>query len=115
MTPQRERLESEFRHLQVSARTRRSVDGFTRAAVEGFCWAVLAGVCGKLVWDSARLPYFFYPLALLDVLLLLDAARSYLRARSDLRGEVAELRRLLEVRLELGIDTPQSRPAAVRP
>ena len=60
-------LERELSELQQSTRVRRSVDGFARAALEGFGWAVLAGVCGKLVWDSAQPPYFFYPLALLDL------------------------------------------------
>jgi hypothetical protein len=63
-------------------------------------------VCGKLVWDSAKLPLFFYPLALANVLLLWDAARSYRRARDQLRVERAALRRLREVRTELGIDPP---------
>jgi|SRR5712664_3015988 len=101
-----EELEAELRRLRESARERRSVDGFARAALEGFLWAVLTGVCGKLIWDSARLPLFFYPLALIDVLLLWDGARSYRRARGQLRLEAAALRRLREVRTELGIDPP---------
>jgi len=75
-----------------------------RAAIEGFCWAVLAGVCGKLLWDSAKPPLFFWPLALLDLLLLWDAARSYSRARSDLRRELRLEARVRELRRELGID-----------
>jgi len=101
-----EELEAELSRLQEAARERRSVDGFARAALGGFLWAVLTGVCGKLVWDSARLPFFFYPLALLDALLLWDAARSYRRARAQLRVEGAALQRLREVRAELGIDPP---------
>jgi hypothetical protein len=101
-----EELEAELRRLQEAARERRSVDGFARAALEGFLWAVLSGVCGKLVWDSAKLPLFFYPLALADVALLWDAVRSYRRARAQLRVERAALRRLREVRTELGIDPP---------
>ena len=99
-------LERELSELQQSTRVRRSVDGFARAALEGFGWAVLAGVCGKLVWDSAQPPYFFYPLALLDLLLLWDGVRAYSRARRDLRREVEALRRLREVRAALGIDPP---------
>jgi hypothetical protein len=99
-----EELEAELGRLQAAARARRSVDGFARSAVEGFLWAVLTGVCGKLVWDSAKLPFFFYPLALLDAFLLWDAVRSYRVARAQLRAEGAALRRLREVRAELGID-----------
>jgi hypothetical protein len=99
-------LERELSELQQSTRMRRSVDGFARAAFEGFGWAVVAGVCGKLVWDSAQPPYFFYPLALLDLLLLWDGVRAFSRARADLRREVEELRRLREVRAALGIDPP---------
>ena len=99
-------LERELSELQQSTRMRRSVDGFARAAFEGFGWAVVAGVCGKLVWDSAQPPYYFYPLALLDLLLLWDGVRAYSRARVDLRREVEELRRLREVRAALGIDPP---------
>jgi hypothetical protein len=103
-------LEAELRRLQQAARARRSVDGFARAAVEAFIWAVLTGVCAKLVRDSVRLPLFFYPLALLDGWLLLDAARWYRRAYAQLRLERAALRRLREVRWELGIDPPEARP-----
>jgi hypothetical protein len=99
-------LESELAVLAPAARERRSVDGFMRAALEGFCWALLAGVCGKLFWDSAKLPLFFYPLALLDLMLLWDAARSYFRARADLRRELKLEARVRELRLLLGIDDP---------
>jgi hypothetical protein len=99
-------LERELCELQESTRMRRSVDGFARAALEGFAWAVIAGVCGKLVWDSAQPPYFFYPLAFLDLLLLWDGLRAYARARADLKREVEALRRLREVRAALGIDPP---------
>jgi len=105
-----EELEAELRRLQEASRARRSVDGFARAAVEGFVWAVLSGVCGKLAWDSTRLPLFFYPLAVIDGWLLWDGVRSYLRARAQLRAERAALRRLREVRAELGIDPPEARP-----
>lgn len=98
------RLQEELAQLAAAARTRRSVDEFMRAALEGFLWALLAGVCGKLLWDSARLPLFFYPLALLDLLLLWDAARCYLLARSDLRRELRLEARVRELRAELGID-----------
>ena len=104
-------LEAELRRLQDAARKRRSVDGFARAAVEAFVWAVLTGVCAKLVRDSARLPLFFYPLGVLDAWLLWDSARWYRRARTQLRLEGAALRRLRQVRAELGIDpSPEERP-----
>ncbi|HUJ27418.1 MAG TPA: hypothetical protein VLW85_15445 [Myxococcales bacterium] len=90
--------------LSQAARERRSVDRFMRAAIAGFLWAVLAGVCGKLIWDSARPPLFFWPLALLDVLLLWDAVRSYLLARADLRRELRLEARVRELRAALGID-----------
>ena len=102
-------LEAELRRLQEASRARRSVDRFARAAVEGFLWAVLTGVCAKLVWDSARLPIFFYPLAALDVFLFWDALRAAFRARADLRTETEALRKLREVRAQLGID-PRPEP-----
>jgi len=104
-------LEAELRRLQDAARERRSVDGFARSAIEGFAWAVLTGVCSKLARDSARLPLFFYPLALFDLWLLWDSVRWYRRSRVRLREEGAALRRLREVRLQLGIDPPpEARP-----
>ncbi len=102
----RHALEEELRTLAAAARERRSVDGFTRAAIEGFSWGVLAGVCGKLVWDSRMPPLFFWPLALLDLLLLCDAASSYLEARKNLRRELRLEARVRELRAELGIDAP---------
>ena len=100
-------LERELAELSRRTRTRRSVDGFARAAYEGFAWAVLAGVCEKLVWDSVQPPYFFYPTALLDLLLLWDAARSYLKASADLRRELRLEARVRELRVQLGIDEPR--------
>ena len=97
-------LAREFLLLAPAARERRSVDLFARAALGGFVWAVLGGVCGKLFWDSVRPPLFFYPLALLDLLCLWDAARSYLAARASLKRELAIEGRLREVRLLLGVD-----------
>jgi hypothetical protein len=105
-----EELEAELRKLQEASRERQSVDGFARAAVAGFLWIVLSGVCGKLVWDSARLPFFFWPLAALDGFFLWDGVRSWLRARAQLGAERVLLRRLRQVRAELGIDPPEARP-----
>jgi hypothetical protein len=102
--------EQELKLLAAAARERRSVDAFMRAALEGFAWAVLAGVCGKLLWDSHKPPLFFWPLALLDLLLLWDASRSYLKARTDLRRELKLEARVRELRQELGID-PRERAA----
>jgi hypothetical protein len=97
-------MQKELEVLAAAARERRSVDAFMRAAIEGFCWAVLAGVCGKLLWDSAKPPLFFWPMALLDLALLWDAARSFLQARTDLRRELKLEARVRELRRELGID-----------
>ncbi|HZX97866.1 MAG TPA: hypothetical protein VFE90_25335 [Myxococcales bacterium] len=97
-------LEQELSQLAAAARERKSVDLYMRAALGGFAWALLAGVCGKLLWDSARPPLILYPLLLLDVLLLVDATRSYLRARTNLRRELRLEARVRELRLTLGID-----------
>jgi len=97
-------LEEELSQLAAAARQRRSVDLYMRAAIEGFCWAVMAGVCGKLLWDSARVPLFLYPMALLDLLLLADAGRAYLQARDNLRRELRVEARVRELRVALGID-----------
>jgi hypothetical protein len=102
-------LQKELEQLAAAARERASVDAFMRAALEGFAWAVLAGVCGKLLWDSVRPPLFFWPLALLDLLLLWDGVRSYRRARSDLHRELRLEARVRELRRELGIDPPSSK------
>jgi hypothetical protein len=98
-------LKKELELLAAAARERRSVDAFMRAAVEGFAWALLAGVCGKLLWDSQKPPPFFWPLLLLDLLLLWDAAQSYLRGRTDLTRELKLEARVRELRRELGVDS----------
>ena len=97
-------LERELSTLAAAARQRRSVDLFLRAALEGFCWAVLSGVCGKLLWDSASPPLFFWPLALLDLLLLFDAILRYREGRENLHRELRLEARVRELRSELGID-----------
>jgi hypothetical protein len=97
-------LEEELATVAVAARRRRSVDLFLRAAIEGFCWAVLSGVCVKLLWDSRRIPLFFWPLALLDLFLIWDAARAWRKAQASLRHEVVLEARLRELRSTLGID-----------
>ena len=108
--PEEPALRDELTRLSAAARERRSVDAFARAAFEGFGWAVLAGVCGKLLWDSARPPLFFYPLALLDLLLLWDGARSFLYARRELSRELRLESRVSELRDSLGIDLPPGAP-----
>src|SRR4051795_5284037 len=97
-------LEQELSQLAAAARERKSVDLYMRAALGGFAWALLSGVCGKLLWDSARPPLFLYPLALVDLFLLWDAARSYSRARETLRRELRLEARVRELRAVLGID-----------
>src|SRR4030081_2607845 len=96
-------LDAEHAQLAAAARERRSVDSFKRAALEGFCWALLGGVCGQLLWDSVSPAPLFYPLVLLDRLLLWDAARTYGRGRGELRRDLLILRRLREVLMLLGI------------
>src|SRR6184192_2227170 len=98
MQQDRAALEEEFQRLAAGARERRSVDCFARAALEGFCWALLGGVCGKLLWDSARPPLFFWPLLLLDLLLLWDGLRRYLKAQAHLRRELRLEARVRELR-----------------
>jgi hypothetical protein len=95
-------MEHELCTLAAAARRRKSVDLFLRAAFEGFGWTLLTGVCGKLLWDSAIPPLFFWPLALLDLLLLGDAVRSYREARSNLRRELWLEARVRELRAALG-------------
>ncbi len=97
-------LQKELEVLAAAARERRSVDAFMRAALECFAWAVLAGVCGKLFWDSLKPPLFFWPLLLLDLTLLWDAARSYRQGRADLTRELKLEARVRELRRELGVD-----------
>ena len=69
-------------------------------------------VCGIAGWVDKSLmeSRLFYPLAVIDGWLLWDGVRSYLRARAQLRAERAALRRLRQVRAELGIDPPEARP-----
>lgn len=111
MTPAQEReLRLELAQLSSAARARRSVDAFARAAFEGFAWAVLAGVCGKMIWDSPQPPLFLYPLALLDLLLFWDAARSFFRARRELERELRLEARVGELRDLLGVDLPPGAP-----
>ncbi|HYY51934.1 MAG TPA: hypothetical protein VE755_03625 [Myxococcales bacterium] len=101
---ERSAMEQELSALAVAARERKSADLFLRAAVEGFCWALVAGVCGKLLWDSRVPPLFFWPLAVVDLLLLWDAVRRYREGRASLRREVQVEARLRELRAALGID-----------
>lgn len=108
---QKSTLNAEHLELARAAKERRSVDLFARAGFDGFGWAILSGVCGKLLWDSARPPLFFYPLALLDLLLLWDAARHWALAHAALQREVAILKRLREVRVLLGFDAAPAAPA----
>jgi len=108
---QRAQLEAEHGQLAAAARERKSVDRFARAGLEGFIWGILGGVLGKLFWDSVRPPLFFYPLVLLDALLLWDAVRHYRAARTALVRESLIESRLREVRVHLGID-PKPQAAA---
>src|SRR2546425_13126340 len=96
--------QQELSALAEAARARRSVDLFVRAGVGGLCWALLAAVCGKLLWDSLIPPLFFWPLVLLDLLLLWDAVRSYRDGRAHLHREVRLEARVRELRKAMGVD-----------
>ena len=102
--PRRAAFAAELAVLAPEARERRSVDSFTRAALFGFTWAILGGVLGKLAWDSARPPLFFWPLVALDALILWEGVNSYLRGRLELRRELAVEDRVRCLRVALGID-----------
>ena len=102
--PRAAALTAELGELSVEARQRRSVDSFARAALLGFAWAILGGVLGKLIWDSARPPLFFWPLAVLDLLLLWEASASYRRGKAELIRELAVEERVRTLRVALGID-----------
>ena len=116
LTPaQKTMLDAEHLQLARAAKERRSVDLFARAGLDGFVWVILSGVCGKLLWDSVRPPFFWYPLALLDLLLLWDAARHWGLARAALQREVTILNRLREVRVLLGVDPAPASPFATSP
>ncbi len=101
---ERSALEQELAVVASAARQRRSVDLFFRAAIEGLFCVVITGVCGKLAWDSATPPLFFWPLVLLDLLLLADGVRSYRLGRSNLQRELRLEARVRELRAALGID-----------
>jgi hypothetical protein len=101
---ERAALEEELAALAPAARERRSVDLFLRAAIEAFCWVVISGVSIKLFRDSARTPLFFWPLALLDGLLLWDVIRACREGREHLHGERRREARIRELRTALGID-----------
>ena len=79
-----------------------AVEGATEVLADGRLGG--GGVCGKLIWDSAKPPLFFWPLLLLDLALLWDAVRSFRQARIDLRRELKLEARVRELRRELGID-----------
>jgi hypothetical protein len=101
---ERAALEHELAQLAPAARERRSADLFLRAALETFCWVVITGVCLKLFRDSARTPLFFWPLSLLDALLLWDVIRGYREGRASLRRELRREARIRELRSVLEID-----------
>ena len=101
---ERSALEEELAALAPAARQRRSVDLFLRAAIEGFLWVVITGVSIKLFRDSARTPLFFWPLALLDGLLLWDVVRACREGRAHLLRERRREARIRELRTALGID-----------
>jgi uncharacterized membrane protein YfcA len=101
---ERTALEEELSTLAARSRQRKSVDLFLRAALEGFSWAVLSGICGKLLWDSARIPIFFWVLVFAALYLLWDAVRSYREGRRNLSHEVRMEARVRELRTQLGID-----------
>lgn len=101
---ERAALEQELAVLAPAARVRRSAGLFLRAAIEAFCFVVITGVSLKLFRDSARTPLFFWPLSLLDALLLWDVIRGYREGRASLRGELRREARIRELRTVLGID-----------
>ncbi len=105
-------LRSELSEVSKAAAVRTSVDAYARASIEFFLWATLSGVCGKLLYDSARPPYAWYPLVLLDLLLIVDVFACYTRAKRLAAAEAHVQARMETLRRELQLDEPWSGGAA---
>lgn len=99
-------LRAELAEVQKVAAVRHSVDAFARFGVELFVWCIVSGVTGKLLYDSARPPYLWYPLALLCALLLADVVSCWRRG-VRLQGEERAVEdRLHALRTSLKLDEP---------
>lgn len=101
-------LRTELDELNGRLKVLRSTDFALRAYIVAWGAFVSGSVAAKLTWDwmhsDAKPPVIAVPLAIVGVLLTIDAVRSKMRQKKLAREEERELARQRELRGLLGID-----------
>lgn len=95
----------ELQHLRRGLRDRHSIDHLARAWTSTLIALLLAGVWIKLCRDSAGWPLYLWPVALLCLAVLANAANEARLGFRMLRDERARLQRVRE--LEMGSPAPR--------
>lgn len=106
-------LRREHDALAERLAARRSIDEMRKAAYAAFFGFIAAGLSAKLAWDrwfSERLtrfkgpPVFFFVALAVTIVLVVIAARAFVRARRHMRTENEDFGRLKALRERLGLD-----------
>lgn len=106
-------LRREHDALAERLAARRSIDEMRKAAYAAFFGFIAAGLSSKLAWDrwfSERLtrfkgpPVFFFVAVAVTIVLVVIAARAFVRARRHMRTENEDFGRLKALRARLGLD-----------
>lgn len=110
-------LRAELDALNLELRELRSMDHGVRAYFELWGGFAATTIAGKLIYDSAKIAWFAWPLLALGLLLLLDAASHKLTQRRIAQDESRRLARQRALRIQLGLDeitlpAQTARPAA---
>jgi hypothetical protein len=101
-------LHEQLERLQTALSARQSTYHFAHAGVALLASMILGVATGKLLWDSARLPYLAVLGGVVTLGLMVYGVARYRKGRTVLRDELARYETMLELRRQLRLDDPSA-------
>jgi len=97
-------LAAELKQLGDKLGSRQSVTAFARSYALTCAGVIVLGIATKLFVESARVPHFFWPIAVVGLGCVVGAVTSVLAGRRLQVSERAEFARYRELRTRAGLD-----------
>jgi hypothetical protein len=103
---QTQELREQLERLQQELSARQSTSYFAHAGVSLVVAFIFGGATGKLMWDSAKLPYLALVGVAVTLGLVVYALARYRQGQKTLADELRRYETMLELRRRLGLDDP---------
>ncbi|HSP80589.1 MAG TPA: hypothetical protein VLQ93_18800 [Myxococcaceae bacterium] len=108
MNADTQELHEQLERLQAALSTRQSTYHFAQAGVALMASLIFGCATGKLIWDSAKLPYLAVLGGVVTLGLLAYGLSRYRKGRTVLADELVRYETMLELRRRLRLDDPSA-------